>query len=35
MQGKPEAVKGQETLASMVEGPGGLGAPIRIIRAGQ
>jgi esterase/lipase superfamily enzyme len=34
-QGTSEAVKGQETLASVVEGPGGLGAPIRIIRAGQ
>jgi esterase/lipase superfamily enzyme len=34
-QGKPEAVKGQDTLASVIEGPGGLGAPIRIIRAGQ
>jgi len=28
-------VKGQDTLASVIEGPGGLGAPIRIIRAGQ
>ena len=34
-QEKPEAVRGQETLASVVEGPGGLGAPIHIIRAGQ
>ena len=34
-QEKPEAVKGQETLASVVEGPEGLGTPIRIIRAGQ
>ena len=34
-QEKPEVVKGQETLASVVEGPGGLGAPIRVIRAGQ
>lgn len=33
-QGKPEGMKGQETLASVVEGPGGPGAPIRIIRAG-
>ena len=34
-QEKPEAVKGQETLAAVVEGPGGFVAPIRIIRAGQ
>jgi esterase/lipase superfamily enzyme len=34
-QGKPEAVKGQETLASVVEGPGGLGAPIWIVRGSQ
>ncbi len=34
-QEKPEAVKGQETLASVIEGPGGLGAPVRITRAGQ
>ena len=34
-QEKPEVVKGQETLASVIEGPGGLGAPIRIMRAGQ
>jgi esterase/lipase superfamily enzyme len=34
-QGKPETVRGQETLASVIEGPGGSGAPIRIIRAGQ
>ena len=34
-QENPEAVKGQETLASVIEGPGGLGAPIRVIRAGQ
>jgi len=33
-QGKPEGMKGQETLASVVEGPEGPGAPIRIIRAG-
>jgi esterase/lipase superfamily enzyme len=33
-QEKPESLRGQETLASVVEGPGGLGAPIRIIRAG-
>jgi esterase/lipase superfamily enzyme len=33
-QGKPEGMKGQETLASVVKGPGGPGAPIRIIRAG-
>jgi len=31
-QGKSDAVQGQETLASMIEGPGGLGAPIRIVR---
>jgi esterase/lipase superfamily enzyme len=29
-----QSVKGQVTSASVVEGPGGLGAPIRIIRAG-
>ena len=34
-QGKAETLKGQETLASVVEGPGGFGAPIRVIRAGQ
>jgi esterase/lipase superfamily enzyme len=28
-QGKPEGMKGQETLASVVEGPEGPGAPIR------
>ena len=33
-QGKPEGMKGQETLASVVEGPKGPGEPIRIIRAG-
>ena len=30
-----QSVKGQGTLASVIEGPGGLGEPIRIIRAGQ
>jgi esterase/lipase superfamily enzyme len=36
-QGESDAVKGQEqgTLASVVEGPGGLGAPIWIIRGNQ
>jgi esterase/lipase superfamily enzyme len=34
-QGKSGAVKGQETLASVVEGPGGLGAPIWIVRGSQ
>ncbi len=34
--GTPEqSVKGQAISASVIEGPGGLGAPIRIIRAGQ
>jgi esterase/lipase superfamily enzyme len=30
-----QTVKGQVTSASVIEGPGGLGAPIRIIRASQ
>jgi esterase/lipase superfamily enzyme len=34
-QGKSHPVKGQETLASVVEGPGGLGAPIWIVRKNQ
>lgn len=33
-QAKPEGMKRHETLASVVEGPEGPGAPIRIIRAG-
>ena len=30
-----QTVKGQVTSAAVIEGPGGLGAPIRIIRASQ
>jgi len=34
-QGESDTVKGQGTLASVVEGPGGLGAPIWIVRGNQ
>ena len=34
-QGDSDTVKGQGTLASVVEGPGGLGAPIWVVRGNQ